>query len=131
MYQKSKISNIIESKSESFIKIDNVFIKYYLSTSIEDDNVYISIDSVKDLLSKDSIIKNIYTIQYKDTLINTCLIGEIVEHLKQKPLKYLAKKGLEWIIDNPLDTDNFKEEQKLSDFDKSILKAMKFNPNEK
>ena len=132
----NSIKHTITSKSYSTIDIDQWEIGFYENVE-EDDSIYIDVDSVKDIVNRS--IDIVETVDVEFIVGNTTykkkayLSGDFIEHLKPKPLKYIARYGLKMIPLNPCfdeyeDTYQGREERELSDFDKNILKAMKYNP---
>lgn len=130
----------ITSKSYSTINIGEWEIGFYYPTMEDDDSIYIDIESVKDIVERS--IESVETVNVDFIVGNTTykkeayLATDFIEHLKQKPLKYIARYGLKAIPLNPcfdeyVDTPPSKERDTLSDFDKNILKAMQFNPKKK
>jgi hypothetical protein len=130
----------ITSKSYSTTNIGEWEIGFYYPTMENDDSIYIDIESVKDIVERS--IETVETIDVdfmvgKDTYKKKAyLSADFIEHLKPKPLKYIARYGLKMIEANPcfdeyVDTPPQKERDALSDFDKNILKAMQFNPKKK
>jgi hypothetical protein len=55
----------------------------------------------------------------------------VIDNLRVRLLKQLAKEGLSDKIDKAIDARDNPKERVLSEFDKNMLKALNYNPKER
>jgi hypothetical protein len=109
--------------------------------TMENDSVYVEPDSVRDIMER--TIETVETVEVdlivgKDTYKKEAYsAADFIEHLKPRPLKYIARYGLlkmviyDPLLDEYVDEPPKKERDPLSDFDRNMLKAMNYNPKGK
>ena len=116
------IANIIN------IKIDDRPIDCFIT----DKGLYLIDERIKEFLSKDNDAAPIAltiplgTKSYQKT---TYGLEDVINNLKPRFLKQLAIDGLSGRIDKAIEARDNSQERVLSEFDRMILKAMKYNPN--
>ena len=106
--------------------INNYGVKCYTA---EDGSRYVSKDIERFLRANADV--NIVMLFDPMTLKKTPAyeVENAIVNLKAAPLKYFAKIGLEYLIDNNPIMGSKMPEPMLSEFDKVIKRALKFNPN--
>ena len=67
----------------------------------------------------------------KEYYLEMYSLATIIDNLRVRILKQLAKEGLFGKIDKAIDARDNPKERVLSEFDKNILKAVNYNPNKK
>jgi hypothetical protein len=67
----------------------------------------------------------------KDTMVKVYPLKTVIDNLRPRFLKELANEGLSDRIDKAIDERDNPQERELSEFDKALLKALKYNPKER
>ena len=110
------------------IKIDGV---PFVCLVLTDGSKYIAA-SIRKFFSSDNNLEPIIIEEIKkDTATNVFPLEVVIDNLRPRFLKELAKEGLFDRIDKAINERDNPKERMLSEFDKAILKALKYNPKER
>ena len=110
------------------IKIDDRPIDCFIT----DKGLYLIDERIKEFLSKDDNAKPIMltiSLGRKSYQKTAYSLSDVINNLKPRFLKELAIDGLSSRIDKAIEAKDKPQERVLSEFDRIILKAMKYNPN--
>ena len=110
------------------IKIDGV---PFVCLVLTDGSKYIAASICKFFSSDKNLEPIIIEEIKKDTATRVFPLEVVIDNLKPRFLKELAREGLSDRIDKAIDTRDNLKERMLSEFDKNMLKAMNYNPKER
>lgn len=107
------------------ISLENTRVECYV---VENGDKYINANVRRALKPSFNIEPHIIIVDADNNEIEAYTINEVMEGLKPRTMKGLARKGLIATINEGLDR-GMKKEIEVSDFDRLIMRSLEFNPN--